>query len=259
MAKQQTAQNGLPAGVAAAWGLRERPGRGPARGLDVPRIVGAAVALADAEGLGAVSMSRVATEVGVSTMALYRYVEGKDALLILMEDAAAGTPPPGPAPEEGWRAGLEHWARAHRDVLTRHLWMVRIPISTPPLSPHSVEWMELALRCLRGTGLDAEEKLGVLVTLNGFVRSHVSLFADIAGAGGGEGGADWEELEPRYWRLMTQLTATGDFPAITEMLASGEVDTAFEEDGDEGEGTADFEFGLALVLDGVQALIERRA
>ncbi|MEU5835844.1 TetR/AcrR family transcriptional regulator [Streptomyces diacarni] len=257
MAKQRTAQNGLPAGVAAAWGLRERPGRGPARGLDVARIVRAAIAVADAEGLGTVSMSRVATEVGVSTMALYRYVEGKNDLLILMEDEAAGTPPPGPAPEEGWRAGLEHWARAYRDVLSRHLWMVRIPISTPPLSPHSVEWMELALGCLRATGLDAEEKLGVLITLNGYVRSSVSLLADIAESAGGEGGADWEELEPRYWRLLTQLTATGDFPAIKEMLASGEVETAFEEE--ESEGSADFAFGLALVLDGTQALIERRA
>ncbi|WP_432110308.1 TetR/AcrR family transcriptional regulator [Streptomyces sp. AA1529] len=250
--EQAPAPDGLPAGVAAAWGLRERPGRGPARGLDVRRIVAAAIGVADAEGLAALSMSRVAAEVGVSTMALYRYVAGKDDLLILMEDAAIGTPPPGPEPSpEGWRAGLEHWARAYRDVLLRHLWIVRIPISTPPLSPHGVEWMEQALAHLRGTGLDAERKLGALITLSGYIRSSVALLADIAEASRQQG-SGWEDAERRYWRLLSELTATGGFPAVRELLASGEVHQTAPGD---TEGTADFAYGLGIVLDGVGARI----
>ncbi|NSC21643.1 TetR/AcrR family transcriptional regulator [Streptomyces albus subsp. chlorinus] len=252
--KEQQPRGGLPVGVATAWGLRERPGRGPARGLDVPRIVAAATRIADAEGLGALSMSRVAGEVGVSTMALYRYVSGKDDLLILMEDAAIGTPPPAPAPEEGWRTGMERWARAYHAVLMRHLWIVRIPIATPPLSPHNVEWMEQALAHLRGTGLDGEEKLGAMITLSGYVRSNVALMADIAEASAAAG-AEWKNTESRYWSLLAELTASGDFPAVRELLASGEVET---DEAEQGDGSADFAFGLRLVLDGIEALIASR-
>ncbi|MGP3976898.1 TetR/AcrR family transcriptional regulator [Streptomyces sp. 8N114] len=253
--REQQSPSGLPAGVAAAWGLKERPGKGPARALDVRRIVAAGIGIADAEGLGALSMSRVASEIGVSTMALYRYISGKDDLLILMEDAAIGTPPQGPAAaHEGWRPGMEQWARAYRAVLQRHLWIVRIPINTPPLSPHNVEWMEQALTHLRGTGLDAEEKLGVLITLSGYVRSNVALLADIDEASR-TNATEWADVEKRYWRLLTDLTATGDFPAIRELLASGELSDGAADD---TEGTADFEFGLAMILDGVEALVSER-
>jgi AcrR family transcriptional regulator len=253
-AGEEQSAGGLPAGVAAAWGLRERPGKGPARGLDVQRIVMAAIDIADAEGLTALSMSRVATEVGVSTMALYRYVSGKDDLLILMEDAAIGAPPPNHAPGEGWRPVMEQWARAYYAALRRHPWIVRIPISTPPLSPHGVEWMEQALACLRDTGLDAEEKLAVLITLSGYARSNAALLADIEDANR-LNDSRWEGTERRYWRLLTDLTATGDFPAIRELLASGEVDDGPDESADTGA----FEFGMTTILDGVEALISARS
>jgi hypothetical protein len=64
----------LPASIAAAWGLRERPHKGPKPGLSLNRIIDAAVRLAASQGLDAVSMSRVASELGASTMSLYRYV-----------------------------------------------------------------------------------------------------------------------------------------------------------------------------------------
>ncbi|MFE9335405.1 TetR/AcrR family transcriptional regulator [Streptomyces sp. NPDC007063] len=269
--REQQSPTGLPAGVAAAWGLEERPGRGPARGLDARRIVAAAIAVADAEGLGALSMNRVAAEIGVSTMALYRHVAGKEDLLILMEDEAIGVPVPGPPAEDGWRAGMEHWARAYHAVLQRHRWIVRIPIGTPPLSPHGVEWMEQALACLRETGLDAEQKLGVLITLSGYTRSNVALMADIAEASRRDG-PGWQDAERRYWQLLRQLTGTGRFPAIREMLDSGEVREDSEDAGAGAEGAADgaeyvgnsadtggFTFGLTAILDGVEALIAARA
>jgi AcrR family transcriptional regulator len=255
MAKTERPRTGLPAGVEAAWGLRERPGRGPARGLDVTRIVTAAIGIADAEGLAALSMSRVAAEVGVSTMALYRYVESKRDLLILMEDEAVGPPPPGPGPEQGWRAGTEHWARAYRARLRQHLWIVRIPISTPPLSPQGVAWMEQVLAHLRDTGLPAGEKLGTLMTLDGYVRSNVSLLADIEEATRAEG-SEWEDVERRYWRLLSELTASGPFPAIKELLTSGEL--VAPPDGDGSDEDTDFEFGLATILDGVATRIRDR-
>jgi AcrR family transcriptional regulator len=79
---------GLPASIEAAWGVRTRPGKGPRPALSLERIVAAAVRVAAVGGLAAVSMGRVAADLGVSTMSLYRYVGSKDELLALMADLA---------------------------------------------------------------------------------------------------------------------------------------------------------------------------
>src|SRR5262245_35900157 len=102
---------GLPASIAAAWGLRERPNKGPRPALSLQRIVAAAVRVAAADGLQAVSMGRVASELGVSTMSLYRYVGAKEELLALMADLTFEAPPARRGPEESWRDGLARWAR----------------------------------------------------------------------------------------------------------------------------------------------------
>ncbi|WMT39475.1 TetR/AcrR family transcriptional regulator [Paenibacillus sp. D2_2] len=78
----------LPLGVALSWGLVEPPKRGPKREMSIEKIVKAAITIADEEGLSAVSMNRIATTLGFTTMSLYRYVPGKDDLLLLMMDAA---------------------------------------------------------------------------------------------------------------------------------------------------------------------------
>src|SRR5690606_41224667 len=102
----------LPPVIARLWGRSAPPRRGPKPALSVERIVRAAVDLADAEGLAAVSMARVAESLGDSSMALYRYVEGKDELLVLIADAGAEAPTLPPLPERAWRAGPAASARA---------------------------------------------------------------------------------------------------------------------------------------------------
>src|SRR5271170_2440123 len=134
----------LPAAVAAAWGVRASPGKGPKPGLSLERIVGAAIRIAVRDGLGAVSMSRVAADLGASTMSLYRYVSAKDELVKLMVDAAFGTPP-AIGPDEGWRSALSRWAWAMRSGFQRHPWVVRIPISGLPILPNEVAWFEQGL------------------------------------------------------------------------------------------------------------------
>src|SRR5689334_21730378 len=99
----------LPPAIELAWGRRPRPTRGPTPGLTLERIVGAGSKVAMTEGIGSLSMTRVAAELGVGTMSLYRYITAKDELLTLMVDTALGLPPEAP-PGEDWRSGLARWA-----------------------------------------------------------------------------------------------------------------------------------------------------
>ncbi|MFE5126028.1 TetR/AcrR family transcriptional regulator [Streptomyces sp. NPDC056669] len=241
---------GLPASIEAAWGLRERPGKGPRPGLTLGRIVDAAVGIASADGLGAVSMSRVAAELGVSTMSLYRYVSAKDELLVLMEDAAYGPTPPGD-PAEDWRAGFTDWAWGLRTALARHPWAVRIPISTPPSTPNSVAWMERGLACLRHTGLSEGEKVSVLMLVSGFVRNEARLTTDLRAANRRTG--DSPETSMAAWaRLLERVTDAKRFPAVTAALRTGEF-------GAPGGPDDEFVFGLERILDGVEALVSARS
>src|SRR5690242_12234738 len=170
---------GLSAGIAAAWGVRPPPAKGPKRGLTLERIVAVAVEVADAEGLAAVSMNRVAKELKAGAMSLYRYVESKDELLALMIDAAIGEVPPTPS-AGGWRPRLERWARATMEAMWRHPWAVNAPIAGPPLAPHAVAWFEDALAALDGTGLHPEEKPSVVLMLSGYVTNHVTVMSQVA-------------------------------------------------------------------------------
>ncbi|SDL09513.1 TetR/AcrR family transcriptional regulator [Streptomyces indicus] len=242
--------SGLPASLATAWGLRERPSKGPKPGLSLERIVDEAVRIAASEGVDAVSMGRVAKGLGVSTMSLYRYVGAKDELLILMQEAV--TPPPPPLdPEADWRTSMETWCRAQRKVFHANLWLLRIQVSGPPASPRGVEWMEYGLSALAGTPLDEGDKLGVLMMVGGFVRNEATVMSDIDAAIR-ERGHTPDEYLSAYARTLGVLSTPESHPGVTKVLASGVLDRA---DGPDTE----FDFGLELVLDGVAALIERRA
>src|SRR4051794_41869557 len=124
----------LPTSMALAWGVTSQPTRGPKRALTLDQIVEAGRAIAVADGLGAVSMARVAERLGVSTMALYRYVAAKDDLLELMVDAALGSAPPA-APGETWRDGLLRWAIGGRGSHPAHPGAPRGAVTAPPPRP----------------------------------------------------------------------------------------------------------------------------
>jgi AcrR family transcriptional regulator len=231
--------------------VRERPQKGPRPALSLARIVDAAVRVAAADGLAAVSMSRVAADLGVSTMSLYRYVGSKDELLALMTDLPFEAPPAPRGPEEGWREGLARWAWTERAVLRRNPWVLRIPISGPPITPNAIVWLERGLDCLRGTGLREDEKLSVMLLVTGYVRNQSLLEAEIAAAQAAGVTAPDPELLPSYGRLIARLTDPERFPALHAVIAAGVFD-------EPDEGDYDFRFGLERVLDGIEALIEKR-
>ena len=237
----------IPASIAAAWGVRERSHKGPKPALNLPRIVDAAVRVADTEGLDAVSMGRVAAELGAAPMSLYRHVSAKEELLKLMVDAAWGDSPGPLAPGENWRAGLSRWAWALRAGARRHPWVVRIPISGLPIMPREIAWFEDALACMGGTGLTETRKASVVMLLSGYVRNLASTEADIEAAIRASG------LDPGAWmasypRMLRQLTDPQRFPALTAFIAAGVFDT-FDDPDDE------FIFGLDRILDGIEVLV----
>ncbi len=233
----------IPPSIELAWGLRSRGSRGPKRGLTLESIIEAGIATAASDGIESVSMKRIALELGVGTMSLDRYVVSKDELLTLMVDTALG-PPPEPA-DEDWRAGLTRWALGVREAYRRHPWGLKVPITTPPLGPNNVAWMESALHAMRDTPLTEQQKLSTLILISGFVRNASTMTADL------EAGAAARPASLTYGRILSQLIDTARFPAVHKAIASGSLD---DEDED---FEFDFEFGLERILDGIGMLIER--
>jgi AcrR family transcriptional regulator len=241
----------LSPGIEAAWGIRERSAKGPRPGLTLDRITNAAIRIASTEGLPSVSMSRVAEKLGVATMSLYRYVRSKNELLVLMVDEVFRAAPASPGDREEWRDALKRWAREHLAVLRRYPWVVRIPLSGPPITPNSVRWFESGLSALQGTGLSEQQKLAVLLLVNGFVRNEMMLATDLAMAA--EAAGVPITSPGTYGKLLARLIDSTRFPAIDKLVAAG----VFEGPGDSNPD-AQFEFGLECLLDGIAALIRKR-
>ncbi len=244
-------QTALPRSLLVLWGREEPRRRGPKPGLSLERIAVAAISLADADGLGAVSMGRVAGQLGVTTMALYRYVSTKDELIALMLDVALGRPALPADASEGWRARLERWSWGYLMALRRHPWAPRVPISGPPLTPNQVTWTEAWFGALAATALTDQEKLSVLLLVSNYVRGVAQLLIDLAAA---ERDARPEQLSGMspYGQLLAQVIDAERFPTLCGMLASGAFDQP-DDDPDE-----DFSFGLRTVLDGVALLVRER-
>jgi AcrR family transcriptional regulator len=236
----------LPRTLEVLWGRHGTTRRAPQPVLSLDRIVAAAIDLADAEGLGTLSMARLAERLGSATMSLYRHVANKDELYAFMMDAAPGQPP-APDPAAGWRAGLDRWARALMAVYERHPWILQIPVTSPPLEPGQLAWLESGLRTLDGSGLPPTDRMSVVLMTLSYVRGEAQLHTTMAKANR-DAGLSAAEADRRYARTVVSLIDADRFPATMAVF------TAPEPGGDEG-----FDFGLARLLDGVEALVARRA
>jgi AcrR family transcriptional regulator len=245
-----TEDSDLSRRVALLWGQREAPRRGPKSTLTVEDITRAAVHIADRDGLAAVSMARVAAELGNATMALYRHVRSKDELFLLMWDCAVESPPD-LGDEVGWRAKITLWARSLVAALRRHPWYARIPISGPPLGPGNLAWFDSALSALSDTGLHDGEKIAVVTGLLTVVHGQVRLAGDLSA-----GYQENPEAFNQYGAVLASVVDPRRFPAVATIVANGSFEPSADVTADI---EADFEFGLTLYLDGLAALIARRA
>ncbi|MEV6367504.1 TetR/AcrR family transcriptional regulator [Micromonospora musae] len=244
----------IPVGLARLWRLPGESRLGRPAALDVDQVVRAAVALADRDGLPGVTLGKIAKELGVTSMSLYRYVGSKEELLVLMGDAATGPAPELPAGPGGWRAALHAWAYALRAVHARHAWLPHLPISGPPSGPNAISWMDACLTALRDTALDWGAKVGILTLLSGYVRNSSQLRVDMA-EGRRESGLDQPQVEQEYGRALAGLVDAERFPEVAALFTSGLFEQPPADDPDQ----ADFDLGLDLILDGVAAAIHAAA
>ncbi|MFE1904792.1 TetR/AcrR family transcriptional regulator C-terminal domain-containing protein [Streptomyces gardneri] len=235
-------------GTGSGTGSGAGSGAGPEpEPLSRERLVAAALELADAEGLNGLTMRRVATALGVSTMTLYRHVPGKAELVRLMADAACGEVPLGPVPPE-WRVGLERGARWLRGVYARHRWMAHAMASftRPVATRNAMAYTEWVLRSLRGTPLTHTEKLHAHLLIFAYVQG-LSMADDLeeqARQDTGISDGEWmEQNEPRF----DAIQAGGSYPELNSVTSGG----GFGLDLD-----ALFEFGLQRTLDGIASMID---
>src|SRR3954452_7064960 len=206
----------LPADVALLWGRRPAGRRGRRPTLGTEEITEAAVRIADAEGLAAVSMARVAKELGNATMALYRHVASKDELLLLMSDAAL-EPPPDLTPAGDWRGQLTAWASAVLAMIRKQPWYRQIPLTGPPVGPKNLAWFDRALGALEGTGLDEADKVTVVTGLLPLVHGQARLSIDLS-AGLAE---DPEAFGAGYAAALAVVVDPVRFPALSRVIAAG--------------------------------------
>jgi AcrR family transcriptional regulator len=229
------------------WDTGRRPSRGPKPGLTLDRIVETAVAVADRDGLGAVSMRRIATELGTGTMSLYRYVPGKAELLDLMLDRVQ-RPSEDPAGlgDGSWRAALEALGHATLALYRRHPWLLEVNQSRPILGPAALEGMERILARIKPMGLSDPELLSAILVIDGYVvgAARTQVHQEQAERGTGLTDAEfWEAQRPALEAAMR----SGRFP----VLASLSEETF-------GTGFDHFSFGLQRILDGLEAFVAAR-
>ncbi|MDO0934046.1 TetR/AcrR family transcriptional regulator [Streptomyces sp. DG2A-72] len=229
------------------WDTGRRPSRGPKPGLNLEQIVEAAVRIADADGLEALSMRRVATELGTGTMSLYRYVPGKGELLDLMLDRVQ-QPSENPADlgEGDWRSALEALGRATLDLYRRHPWLLQVNQARPILGPSALDGMEKVLTLIRPMGLTDPELVSAIIMIDGYVvgAARTQLYQQEAERRTGLTDAEfWQAQVP----TLEKVLASGRYP----VMASLSEDT-FGPDFDH------FEFGLQRILDGLEVFVARR-
>ena len=229
------------------WGRRAKGERGPRPALSVEQIVAAAVQLADAEGLEAASMRRVAERLGVGAMSLYRYIPGKSELLDLMLDAIHGEDPGEPPGNDDWRARLEWLAQRSRRRIQRHPWMLQVVIGQrPPLGPNIIGDFDAYLQAVSGIGLTPPETIAVTELVGYYVQGATRADVEAAQTERESGVSDeqWWGERQEFWE---EYFEPERFPAIFIAWEAGAYEAPLDS----------FEFGLQRILDGIEALLRR--
>lgn len=247
MERQHSGGGDISRSLALMWGYDERSGgRGPKPRLSLETIVDRAVAIADAEGLDAVSMRRVATDLGVGTMSLYRYLPGKEELLDLMLERVSAIEDDDPLSDD-WRDAMQEVGRGLWELYTTHPWLPFVDQSRPLLGPNALRGFDKAVAALVGTGLTGQEIVGVIGTIDALAQSAARAANSAALAERATGVSNeefWKAQEP----VLVAAMETGDYPHVA----------ALDDDSFDAAGVEFFDFGLQRLVDGIEVLVRSR-
>jgi AcrR family transcriptional regulator len=230
------------------WMRPERNTRGPDPTYSRELFTAAAIKIADAEGIEALSIRRVAKEVGAGAMSLYRYIDSKDELLELMSDAVMGEEPVPDEPSGDWRADLRTLAERGRALMHRHPWLAGIRNLRRTFGPNTLRAFEYNLRCLDGRGLTIDQLLSIVLTVNGFVQMFVQgeLAEQEEQRRTGVTEEQWRATQGPY---IQKIIDSGEYPLFTKVI----IDAALPH----MEPDHQFRTGLEDLLDGIAVKLER--
>ncbi|MEU6821613.1 TetR/AcrR family transcriptional regulator [Streptomyces atriruber] len=223
------------------WERMERPAATQRAALTPQKIAAVAVKVADAEGSAAVTMRRLATELGVAPMAAYRHVSGKDDLWALMVDRVTAEVV---VPEDvtGWRAVLRAYAVGSRHLMLAHPWLAQLPTPHFALTPNRMAMAERQLAALEHQGLDADTIMTAFRTVGAYVHGVSQAEVALRQYMEDNGWTSGDEVRGGLAPQMTYLMSTGRYPAYRRYaLGAGRKDDAAWQ----------FETGLDCVLDGI--------
>ncbi|WP_329389507.1 TetR/AcrR family transcriptional regulator [Streptomyces sp. NBC_01716] len=216
---------GRPAEPEVIWSRPERAARGPRPAYTRAEIAAVAVRIADADGMEAVSMRRVAAELGCGTMSLYNYVPRKEDLYELMADVVAAEYELPERPTGDWRADLTALAHRARAMMRRHPWMSRLMSATYGFSPNAMKFLEFSLWCLDPLDLPYGRKMELVAMVNGIVTTYVANEIQTAERTRSLPWSAEREHEIRMAYLFQQISS-GQYPRMAAAFAedSGPVD-----------------------------------
>jgi DNA-binding transcriptional regulator YhcF (GntR family) len=239
-------------GVGTVVGPPPRPKRStPEVVLSREEVVRSAIALADAEGLASLSMRRIATDLGVSTMALYRYVGGKEALVLQMVDAAIGEFPFPVKEPATWREGIETAARLQWTAYRAHLWLPSaVTLGRPQVLRNLLPHTDAVLRAVSGFGADADTSMYVAITVFGYVRG-VALNLEPEALAEQDTGLTADEWAARQAEQLAAIVVEDNLAGFRALAVPNGFDFDFDLD-------RLFEFGLGIMLDGLAVKLRLR-
>lgn len=243
----QEALNHLPNGIKLSWGLTKQPRRGPKGELSVKKIVDAAIAIADQDGLAAVSMNRVASQLGFTTMSLYRYISSKDDLLFLMQDAVCDLTIPPERIDKDWRAEMREYVNTCSQVFVDHPWFGDMPFYIIPVAPKNLKIIDWFLRTMRDFPLNDFEKMSIMGLLSSYSYSYGIILREINRAAETDGSPD--SLNSMSRTALKHLVKPDQYPDLYPLIISGVYTGENENEITEGN---DLDFGLERILDGIE-------
>lgn len=237
--------------------MRDEPGARRA-GLSRDAIGAAAVAIADDKGFEAVSMRRVAAELGAGTMSLYHYVSNKDELLSLMSNAVMGDLliPNDDVPED-WREALTEIARRTRETFRRHPWIFEGMRQPGQPTPNGLRHFEQSMAAVSGLDLPARDRLELVGMVDDYVFGYSlrELLQEIA-----ESEGDPDHSEPALDFFESQIES-GEYPNVRKLFRGNPREAMrrmIESFSGEQQKNRRFEKGLSILLDGIAAEVQSK-